>query len=71
VSEVPIGASRVGRSPDVTEYFFWPEGEVNPMGLILQVNLEELQAVADVDFFPGRGHSLYSLTGKDFVVRSW
>lgn len=54
-SQIPIGASKFGGSPDVPLHFLWPTWNEKPLGFLAQINLEEV-APFDLDaLLPKRG----------------
>ena len=52
---LPIGASKIGGSPDVPRNFEWPYWHNSFLAFLIQINLHDLQAKLRIDALPASG----------------
>jgi len=56
---LPLGASRIGGTPDLPDGAKWPEWRDGPLSFIAQLNLEDLSRYPACGVLPDSGHLLF------------
>ncbi|RYG75476.1 DUF1963 domain-containing protein [bacterium] len=67
-AEIPTGASKFGGSPDVPADFEWPTWQDKPLGLLAQINLQEMAPFDVEGLLPRHGILLFFYEMEEMFV---
>ena len=65
-TQLPIGSSKFGGSPDVPNGFEWPMWNEEPLSFLVQINLEEIASYDDQELLPKHGLLSFFFSWSDW-----